>query len=106
MHSIDVKIMDNGQCQETLASKFQHAVTNYSPNTLCGYSNIDQCRVDYGSALACSDGSHYVLSGIYAWDTGCKQEGQIGGYVAPDVEWIESTLTKPIRELKKLEQRN
>ena len=45
MHSIDVKIMDNQQCQETLANTFQHASSNYSPNTLCGYSDIDQCRV-------------------------------------------------------------
>ncbi|KAJ8964382.1 hypothetical protein NQ314_004948 [Rhamnusium bicolor] len=62
--------------------------------------------VDYGSALACSDDQgRYILSGIYAWDTGCKQEGQIGGYVAPDVEWIDSTLAKSLKDLKKLEKR-
>ncbi|EFA05743.2 serine protease H164 [Tribolium castaneum] len=103
MHSINVNVMDNQQCQETLKSKFQHAVGNHSPNTLCGYSDIDQCKVDYGSAMACYKDGGYTLSGIYAWDTGCKQEGQIGGYVAPDVDWIESTLAKPITELKKLE---
>ncbi|XP_044261254.1 proteoglycan 4-like [Tribolium madens] len=103
MHSINVNVMDNQQCQETLKSKFQHAVGNHSPNTLCGYSNIDQCKVDYGSALACNTDGRYTLSGIYSWDTGCKQEGQIGGYVAPDVDWIKSTLAKPITELKKLE---
>lgn len=61
-------------------------------------------QVDYGSALACADQSgQYVLSGIFAWDTGCRDEGQIGGYVAPDVEWISATLSQPIRQLRRLE---
>ncbi|XP_049824987.1 uncharacterized protein LOC109605766 isoform X2 [Aethina tumida] len=104
MHAIDVKIMDSQQCEQTLKEKFAESVQHYSPNTLCGFSNIDQCKVDYGSALACDNGNgHYVLSGIYGWDTGCKQEGQIGGYVAPDVEWIQGCLSKPLNELKKLD---
>ncbi|KAG5875826.1 hypothetical protein JTB14_017257 [Gonioctena quinquepunctata] len=105
MHHIDVKIMDNQQCQQTLAERFQDSVQNYSPNTLCGYSDISQCRVDYGSALACAnEQGQYTLSGIFSWDTGCKQEGQIGGYIAPDVEWIEGTLAKPLKELTKLDR--
>ncbi|CAH0549414.1 unnamed protein product [Brassicogethes aeneus] len=104
MHGIDVKIMDTNQCKETLAEKFKDSVQNYSPNTLCGFSSIDQCRVDYGSALACDNGNgQYTLSGIYSWDTGCKQEGQIGGYIAPDVEWVRGCLNKPINELKRLD---
>lgn len=62
----------------------------------------DFFQVDYGSALACYTNGQYTLSGIYSWDTGCKQEGQIGGYVAPDVDWIEVTLAKPIKQLKAL----
>nr|XP_023020675.1 mediator of DNA damage checkpoint protein 1-like [Leptinotarsa decemlineata] len=105
MHHIDVKIMDPQQCQQTLSERFQDSVQHYSSNTLCGYSDIDQCKVDYGSALACAnDQGQYSLSGIFSWDTGCKQEGQIGGYVAPDVEWIQRTLTKSLKELRKLDR--
>lgn len=62
-------------------------------------------QVDYGSALACAnEQGQYFLSGVYAWDTGCKQEGQIGGYIAPDVEWIETTVNKPLKQLRRLEK--
>lgn len=60
--------------------------------------------MDYGSALACTgEDGRYILSGVFAWDTGCKDDSQIGGYVAPDVNWIEYTLALPLRELKKQE---
>lgn len=60
--------------------------------------------MDYGSALACADSSgRYTLSGVFAWDTGCKDPAQIGGYVAPDVEWINQVLTTPVRQLRRLE---
>lgn len=51
MHSIDVKIMDNGQCKKTLESNFQQSAVNYSPNTLCGYSNINQCKVYFPQTM-------------------------------------------------------
>lgn len=61
-------------------------------------------QVDYGSALACTNGNgQYVLSGVFSWDTGCRDPEQIGGYVAPDVEWINTCLSKPAKELKRLE---
>ncbi|XP_045465843.1 probable serine/threonine-protein kinase nek3 [Harmonia axyridis] len=103
MRSVGVNIMDNEQCRDTLRSTYQDMMPNYSPNTLCGFSEKDQCKVDYGSALACTnDQSRYILSGIYSWDTGCKDQNQIGGYVAPDVEWINDCLSKPVKVLKKL----
>ncbi|KAL3272114.1 hypothetical protein HHI36_022577 [Cryptolaemus montrouzieri] len=104
MRSIGVNIMDNEQCRETLSNTYQQMMPNYSPNTLCGFSDHDQCKVDYGSALACTnDENRYVLSGIFAWDTGCKDQNQIGGYVAPDVEWINDCLSKPVKVLKRLD---
>ncbi|XP_060533201.1 serine protease filzig isoform X2 [Cylas formicarius] len=105
MHRIELNVMDNRQCREMLGKYFPDSVAHYNPNTLCGFSDVDQCRVDYGSALACADDSgRYTLSGIYTWDTGCKQQGQIGGYVAPDVEWIEFVLSKPLGELKRMDR--
>ncbi|CAH2018735.1 unnamed protein product [Acanthoscelides obtectus] len=47
---------------------------------------------------------HYEFAGIYTWDTGCKQEGQIAGFVRPDTDWIQTTLRKPIKELKRIER--
>ncbi|KAK9874462.1 hypothetical protein WA026_002803, partial [Henosepilachna vigintioctopunctata] len=103
MRSIKVDIMETDQCKDTLGNNYQEMMPNYSPNTLCGFSAQDQCKVDYGSALACTnDDSQYVLSGIFAWDTGCKDQNQIGGYVAPDVDWINDCLSKPVKVLKRL----
>lgn len=45
MHRIDIKVMDTQQCQKTLAEKFTESLPNYSPNTLCGFSDINQCKV-------------------------------------------------------------
>lgn len=47
MHHIDVKIMDTKQCRQTLEDKFADSLPNYNTNTLCGFSDIDQCRVRY-----------------------------------------------------------
>ncbi|XP_050310939.1 nascent polypeptide-associated complex subunit alpha, muscle-specific form-like isoform X3 [Anthonomus grandis grandis] len=105
MHKIDVNVMEVAQCQQVLNEHFTNMVPNYNTNTLCGFSNTDQCKVDYGSAMACADESgRYTLSGIYTWDTGCKQQGQIGGYVAPDVDWIDNVLATPIKTLKRFDR--
>ncbi|KAL1489415.1 hypothetical protein ABEB36_014313 [Hypothenemus hampei] len=105
MHRIDVNVMDVQQCQQVLNEHFPNFVPNYNTNTLCGFSSIDQCKIDYGSALACADETgRYTLSGVFAWDTGCRQQGQVGGYVAPDVEWIENILATPLKQLKRLDK--
>nr|CAI5836676.1 unnamed protein product [Callosobruchus analis] len=105
MHHIDVNVLDNQKCQEQLSERFKESLPNYSPNMICGQSNIDHCKVDYGSALACeNDQGQYEFAGIYTWDTGCNQEGQIAGFVKPDTDWIQTTLRKPIKELKRIER--
>lgn len=105
MHSIDIDVLDGNQCKQTLSSKYKDSLQHYTPNTICGFSKNDQCEVDYGSALACTgNDGRYTLAGIYSWDTGCNDNGQIGGYVAPDVAWIESSLSKPVKILKRLER--
>lgn len=63
--------------------------------------------MDYGSALACTNGNgQYTLAGIYSWDTGCRDQEQIGGYVPADVDWIESVCSKPLTQLKALDKQN
>jgi hypothetical protein len=105
MHHIDVKMVEDAECQKTLSEKFPESLPNYKEHTLCATSNIDQCKVDYGSALACTnDQGKYVVAGIFGWDTGCKQESQIGGYIPTDGPWIEATLQKPLKELRRLDR--
>ncbi|ENN72470.1 hypothetical protein YQE_10812, partial [Dendroctonus ponderosae] len=105
MHRIDMNIMDVDQCQQVMGEHFQSALPHYNTNTLCGFSSIDQCKVDYGSALACADeAGRYTLSGVFSWDTGCRQQGQIGGYVAPDVDWIQTVLDTPLKQLRRLDR--
>lgn len=45
MHHINVNVLDSQQCQQTLQQNFQSSVENVGPSTLCGVSDIDQCRV-------------------------------------------------------------
>ncbi|CAH1278409.1 unnamed protein product [Diabrotica balteata] len=105
MHHIDAQLIDKKQCTDTVNEKFQDSASTLKDHTLCVTSDIDQCKVDYGSALACTnDQGKYVLSGIYAWDTGCRQEGQIGGYIPTDVKWVEESLRKPLKELRRLDR--
>lgn len=63
-------------------------------------------QVDHGSALACTNGDgHYTLAGIFSFDTGCKDQDQIGGYILPDKEWIDTCLKSPLKALKRLEKK-
>nr|CAH7761644.1 unnamed protein product [Callosobruchus chinensis] len=44
MHHIDVNVVDNQKCQQQLSERFKESLPNYSPNMLCGQSNIDHCK--------------------------------------------------------------
>lgn len=58
-------------------------------------------QVDVGSALACDRGDgRYTLAGIYSWDTGCNPTAQIAGYTKIDTQWIESTIQRPVKDLR------
>ncbi|KAK4877946.1 hypothetical protein RN001_010452 [Aquatica leii] len=103
MRSVNVNLLTTEQCQYRM-SYYNLSPYHYEP-AYCGLSNNDQCDVDYGSALACTNGNgQYTLTGIFSWDTGCKDNEQIGGYIPPDIEWIESTSAIPLRELKILDK--
>lgn len=39
--------MEAKQCQEVLGQYFQQSLPNYNTNTLCGFSDVDQCKVVY-----------------------------------------------------------
>lgn len=47
MHSIGVNVLDAQQCQQTLNTKYQDVLQHYNPNTICGFSKVDQCLVSF-----------------------------------------------------------
>ncbi|XP_044740734.1 flocculation protein FLO11-like [Chrysoperla carnea] len=97
MHRIPINLLQPEQCQNTLANNHQNSLYQYSPSTcICGAPKVPQnnlCDVDQGSALACDSGNgHYVLSGIFSWETGCDQGNQVGGFTRLDMQWVLSQL--------------
>ncbi|XP_017779365.1 PREDICTED: ovochymase-2 [Nicrophorus vespilloides] len=97
MRLVDVDVIGNDESANILQTHFPESVDLLAPRTVCAKSQGDQCKVDHGSALACTtDGYHYTLHGIFSWDTGCKNENQLGGYNLPDVKWIETVLSKHV----------
>ncbi|XP_050678226.1 uncharacterized protein LOC126974696 [Leptidea sinapis] len=94
MHSVNVSLINPGECQAKLASDYPHLLEQYSEDScVCGQptnpiNNI--CKVDIGSALACTTGDgHYVMRGVYSWDSGCQIGNQIASFYKFDLEWYE-----------------
>lgn len=93
MHSLNVSLINPGECQAKLSSDYPHLLEQYDQNSCaCGVPtnpvNSNICRVDIGSALACTTGNgHYVLKGIYSWDSGCQQGNQVAAFYKFDLEW-------------------
>ncbi|XP_049883854.1 uncharacterized protein LOC126379208 [Pectinophora gossypiella] len=94
MHSLNVSLINPGECQAKLQSDYPHLLEQYDQESCaCGQptnptNNI--CRVDIGSALACTtDSQHFVLRGIYSWDSGCQLGNQLAAFFKFDLEWYE-----------------
>ncbi|XP_060808890.1 uncharacterized protein LOC106131018 [Amyelois transitella] len=94
MHSINVSLINPGECQAKLSQDYPHLLEQYSQDScVCGQptnptNNI--CRVDIGSALACTTGNgHFVLRGVYSWDSGCQLGNQLAAFYKFDLEWYE-----------------
>ncbi|KAF5291790.1 hypothetical protein FQA39_LY14278 [Lamprigera yunnana] len=98
MRAVDVDLLNAEECKSKVSDAYYNGL-------ICGHSNNDQCDVDYGSALVCTSGDgQYTLTGIFSWDTGCKNPAQIGGYIPADVQWIQTMSAKTLRELKTLDK--
>ncbi|XP_028034984.1 uncharacterized protein LOC114246586 isoform X3 [Bombyx mandarina] len=94
MHSLNVSLINPGECEAKLSQDYPHLLEQYDQDSCaCGQptnplNNI--CKVDIGSALACTTGdSHFVLRGVYSWDSGCQVGNQIAGFYKFDIEWYE-----------------
>ncbi|XP_075988919.1 uncharacterized protein LOC142984921 [Anticarsia gemmatalis] len=94
MHGLNVSLINPGSCQSKLKSDYPHLLDNYEQDScVCGQptnpaNNI--CKVDTGSALACTTGDgHYVLRGVYSWESGCQVGNQLAAFYKFDLEWYE-----------------
>ncbi|XP_053621820.1 mucin-19-like [Plodia interpunctella] len=94
MHSVNVSLINPGECQAKLSQDYPHLLEQYNQDScVCGQptnptNNI--CRVDVGSALACTTGNgHFVLRGVYSWDSGCQLGNQLAAFYKFDLEWYE-----------------
>ncbi|KAF9812511.1 hypothetical protein SFRURICE_018999 [Spodoptera frugiperda] len=94
MHSMNVSLLNPGECESKITQDYPHLLEHYSQDScVCGQptnpaNNI--CKVDIGSALACTTGdNHYVLRGIYSWDSGCQTGNQLASFYKFDLEWYE-----------------
>ncbi|CAK1592827.1 unnamed protein product [Parnassius mnemosyne] len=104
MHSINVSLIEPTQCEAKIQQNYPHLLDNYDQEScICGepsnpLNNI--CRVDIGSALACTTGDGYfVLQGVYSWDSGCQTGNQLAAFYKFDIEWYEWAigLTESVR---------
>ncbi|XP_022824038.1 uncharacterized protein LOC111354734 [Spodoptera litura] len=94
MHSMNVSLLNPGECESKITQDYPHLLEHYDQEScVCGQptnpaNNI--CKVDIGSALACTTGdNHYVLRGIYSWDSGCQTGNQLASFYKFDLEWYE-----------------
>ncbi|XP_045538525.1 uncharacterized protein LOC106708339 [Papilio machaon] len=104
MHSVNVSLIQADQCESRLQQDYPHLLDNYDRDSCaCGQptnplNNI--CKVDIGSALACTTGDgYYVMQGIYSWDSGCQTGNQLAAFYKFDIEWYEWAigLTESVR---------
>ncbi|XP_023943390.2 uncharacterized protein LOC112049644 isoform X2 [Bicyclus anynana] len=94
MHSLNVSLIRPDDCQTKLASDYPHLLEQYDEDScVCGEPtnpNNNLCRVDIGSALACTNGNgQYVMRGVYSWDSGCAVGNQLGAFYKFDIEWYQ-----------------
>ncbi|XP_047038564.1 uncharacterized protein LOC124643605 isoform X1 [Helicoverpa zea] len=94
MHSLNVSLLNPGECEAKINQDYPHLLEQYNQDScVCGQptnpaNNI--CKVDIGSALACTTGdNHFVLRGIYSWDSGCQTGNQLASFYKFDLEWYE-----------------
>ncbi|XP_050358388.1 uncharacterized protein LOC126778781 isoform X7 [Nymphalis io] len=94
MHSVNVSLLRPGECQAKLSSNYPNLIDKYDKDScVCGQPSNplnDICKVDVGSALACTGGDgQYVFRGVYSWDSGCETGNQIAAFYRFDLEWYQ-----------------
>ncbi|CAB3257379.1 unnamed protein product [Arctia plantaginis] len=96
MHGLNVSLINPQECETKLQEDYPHLLDNYDQDScVCGQptnptNNI--CKVDTGSALACTTDGQYTLRGIYSWESGCQVGNQLAAFYKFDVEWYEWSI--------------
>ena len=97
MHSVDVDILDNEQCQQRLQGA--ESQIELDDNVICTKAhkqNNNMCQVDLGGPLACDRGDgYYEFAGVYNQDTGCLPTNQIATFSTVSMEWMKEIISHP-----------
>ncbi|CAL4077159.1 unnamed protein product [Meganyctiphanes norvegica] len=98
LKKIDLPIVDNYNCQESLRTTRLGKYFKLDDSFMCagGVPTKDTCTGDGGSPLVCQlpGDSSYVQVGIVAWGIGCGEDGVPGVYadVTQAGDWIENEI--------------
>uniref|UniRef100_A0A182JWQ8 Peptidase S1 domain-containing protein n=1 Tax=Anopheles christyi TaxID=43041 RepID=A0A182JWQ8_9DIPT len=100
MKKITLPVIDSANCTRMLRFAGLGPYYNLREGFLCagGEANVDMCKGDGGSPLACqTESGTYVLAGIVSWGIGCGGYNFPGVYVAVNryVHWINEHLECP-----------
>jgi len=100
LSNIPVNLVTNGECQSSLQTthlgryfKLHSSFTCASPQ-----SNVNMCKVDGGSPLACqpASGGDFVLAGFSSWSVGCQQQQpSVFTDTMSMIPWINSQIVMP-----------
>lgn len=79
MHSVDVDVLSNDECQQRISGA--ESYIDLDDSLVCTKAhrqNNNMCQVDLGGPLACDRGDgYYELAGVYNQDTGCLPTNQV-----------------------------
>ncbi|XP_050067745.1 phenoloxidase-activating factor 2-like [Anopheles maculipalpis] len=97
MKKITLPVIERAKCTRMLRFAGLGPYYNLREGFLCagGEANVDTCKGDGGSPLACqTDSGTFVLGGIVSWGIGCGGYNLPGVYVAVNryVNWINERI--------------
>ncbi|XP_058123666.1 inactive CLIP domain-containing serine protease A28-like [Anopheles coustani] len=105
MKKINLPVVPRARCERMLQDAGLGPFYRLRQEYMCagGESNVDTCKGDGGSPLACkhANGS-FVLAGIVSWGIGCGGYNRPGAYVSVNqyLDWIYEQIERTIQVLK------
>ncbi|CAG0898359.1 unnamed protein product [Darwinula stevensoni] len=100
LKKIDLPVVEQAWCQESLRNTKLSRFFNLHPSFLCagGEPGRDACKGDGGSPLVCRDPltNYFVQAGIVSWGIGCGEQNIPGVYadVAKASAWVNEVVSK------------
>ncbi len=92
LHQVELPIVDNEQCQNTLGSRINIRDTHICAGWAEG--GKDGCQADSGGGLITLKSGHMIMSGVMMGGVGCGRPNLPGVYtrVQKFVKWIEDVV--------------